>query len=394
MTALHGIQVLDLSRVLAGPSCGQLFADLGADVIKVENLDGDENRRWLPVVDGRSATYMSVNRGKRGITLNLKTSRGQEILEQLVRRADVLIENFPPETAKRLRLSWERLSLLNERLVHVSITGYGSRGPLKDRPGYDNALQAFSGMMAMTGEADAGPARLGPSLVDLGTGAFAFAGACAALFAREQGRAKGQHVEVSLLQTAVSQLGYHFTSYTMSGVVPQRTGSAVWHIVPYQTFRTADGWLLAGATNDEAWQRMAGALGAPELAMNPRFATAQGRSARRHELVALLEPLFLTRGTDNWVAALDAAKVLCSPVLDVAQVLAHPQVAALGMVQEIPDGRGGTLKLCNVPLEMSATPPKPGGRPPDLGEHTDVVLTEVLDISADEIAVLRAEGVV
>lgn len=394
MTALRGIKVLDLSRVLAGPTCGQLFADLGAEVIKIEDLAGDENRYWLPVVDGRGANYLSVNRGKRGITLNLKTLRGQEILERLVRRADVLIENFPPETAKRLGLSWERLSGLNERLVQVSITGYGSRGPLKDRPGYDNMMQAFSGMMAMTGEADAGPARLGSSVIDLGTGTLAFSGACAALLAREQGRAKGQHVEVSLLQTALSQLGYHFTAYTMAGVVPQRTGSAVWHIVPYQAFRTADGWVAAGATNDAAWQRMAVAMGIPELALDPRYATAKERSRRRQELIALLEPLFTKRGTDDWVATLDAANVTCSPVLDVGQVLAHPQVRALGMVQEVPDGRGGTLKLCNVPLEMSATPPQPSGRPPDLGEHTDVVLSELLGYSAGEIAALRAEGVV
>ncbi len=394
MTALRGIRVLDLSRVLAGPSCGQLFADLGAEVIKVEDRAGDENRRWLPVVDGRGANYMSVNRGKRGMTLNLKSGKGQEILAALVRRADVLIENFPPETAKRLGLSWERLSSINENLVHVSITGYGSRGPMKDRPGYDNMLQAFSGMMAMTGEHDRGPARLGPSVIDLGTGMLAFAGACAALLARKEGRAKGQHVEASLLQTALAQLGYHFTAYTMAGVVPQRTGSAVWHIVPYQTFRTADGWILAGATTDATWQRMAEVLGVKELGTDPRFATAQGRSDRRHELIALLEPLFLKRGTDEWVAAMDAAKIPCSPVLDVAQTLAHPQVAAMDMIHEVPDDRGGTLKLCGVPLNMSATPPAPGHRPPDLGEHTDELLAGELGLSPEEIAALRAEGVV
>lgn len=394
MTALSGFKVLDVSRVLAGPACGQLFADLGADVIKIEDRDGDENRRWLPVVDGRGANFMSVNRGKRAITLNLKTPRGQEILERLVKRADVLIENFPPETARRLGLSWERLSAVNGRLVHVSITGYGSRGPLKDRPGYDNMVQAFSGMMAMTGEADGGPARLGPSVIDMGTGTLAFAGACAALLAREQGKAKGQHIEVSLLQTAISQLGYHLTAYTMAGVVPQRSGSAVWHIVPYQSFRTTDGWVLAGATNDAVWVRMAGVLGVPELATDSRFATAQDRSSRREELIGLIEPLFASRSTDEWVALLETARVPCSPVQDVAQALAHPQVAALGMVQQVADGRGGTIGLCGVPLEMSGTPPRPGGRPPDLGEHTNAVLQEELGLTLDEIEALRAEGVI
>ena len=394
MSALAGIKVLDLSRVLAGPSCGQLFADLGADVIKIEDREGDENRRWLPVVDGRGANFMSVNRGKRGITLNLKSARGQDILARLVRRSDVLIENFPPDTARRLGLDWERLSSQNDNLIHLSITGYGARGPLRNRPGYDNMLQAFSGMMAMTGEADAGPARMGPSVIDMGTGMLAFAGACAALLARAQGKTKGQHVEVSLMQTAVAQLGYHFTAYTMAGVVPQRTGSAVWHIVPYQTFRTADGWVLAGATNDAVWVRLAGTLGVPELATDPRYADARGRAERRTELIDLIAPKFLGRTTDDWVQRLDEARVPCSPVQDVAQVIAHPQVAAMDMVHEVDDGRGGTLRLAGVPLCMSATPPVPGARPPDLGEHTDSVLRDELGFSAEEIAALRKEEVI
>ena len=391
MTALAGIKVLDLSRVLAGPSCGQLFADMGADVIKIEDREGDENRRWLPVVDGASANFMSVNRGKRGITLNLKSPRGQEILSRLVRRSDVLIENFPPDTAARLGLSWEALSAINENLIHLSITGYGSRGPLRNRPGYDNMLQAFTGMMAMTGEADAGPARLGPSLIDMGTGMLAFAGACAALLARTQGKAKGQHVETSLLQTAVSQLGYHFTAYTMAGVVPQRTGSAVWHIVPYQAFQTADGWVLAGATNDAAWARLAEAIGMADLAKNPLYRDARGRSDRREELIALISPKFLAHSTEEWVKRLDAARVPCSPVQDVAQVIAHPQLAAMNMVHEVDDGHGGTLKLAGVPLNMSATPPQPGRRPPELGEHTESVLRDDLGYSIEEISLMRAQ---
>ena len=391
MTALAGIKVLDLSRVLAGPSCGQLFADMGADVIKIEDREGDENRRWLPVIDGRGANFMSVNRGKRGMTLNLKSPRGQEILARLVRRSDVLIENFPPDTAARLGLSWDKLSAINENLIHLSITGYGARGPLRNRPGYDNMLQAFTGMMAMTGEADAGPARLGPSLIDMGTGMLAFAGACAALLARAQGKAKGQHVEASLMQTAVAQLGYHFTAYTMAGVVPQRTGSAVWHIVPYQAFRTADGWVLAGATNDAVWVRLAAAIGMAHLATDPLYVNARGRSERREELIALISPKFLAAGTEEWVRRLDAARVPCSAVQDVAQVIAHPQVAAMDMVHEVDDGRGGKLKLAGVPLCMSATPPQPGRRPPELGEHTDSVLRDDLGFSPEEIAALRAE---
>ena len=393
MTALAGIRVLDVSRVLAGPSCGQLFADMGAEVIKIEDREGDENRRWLPVVDGRGANFWSVNRGKRGITLNLKSERGQEILARLVKQADVLIENFAPATAERLGLSWPRLSALNENLVHVSITGYGSLGPLANRPGYDNMLQAFTGMMAMTGDGDRAPSRLGPSVIDMGTGMLAFAGACAALLTRAQGKTKGQHVETSLMQTAVAQLGYHFTAYTMAGVVPQRTGSAVWHVVPYQNFRSADGWILVGATNDAAWVRMAGVLGRPELASDPRYASAQSRSERREELIALIEPLFLECDTAEWMRKFDAVRIPCSPVQDVAQALAHPQVAAMGMLHEVDDGRGGTVTLCGTPLSMSATPPAPGARPPDLGEHTVEVLVE-LGFSEEEIEAMRVEGAI
>ena len=281
----------------------------------------------------------------------------------------MLIENFPPETAKRLGLAWERTSSANPDLIHVSITGYGSRGPLRDRPGYDNIVQAFSGMMAMTGEHDRGPSRLGPSVVDLGTGALAFAGACAALTARAQGGARGRRVEASLMQTALSQLGYHFTAYTMAGVVPQRAGSAVWRIVP----SSASGPRTAGSSRARpttppggAWRRRWARRSPAPIRPTPPRATA----AAAARTGAKLEAAFLGRGAQEWAVLFDEARVACSPVQDIAELLAHPQVEAMDMM-----GGGGRRRRRRAPPLRPAhrdvpAPPSPGARPPDLGRST------------------------
>jgi crotonobetainyl-CoA:carnitine CoA-transferase CaiB-like acyl-CoA transferase len=394
MSAFSGIRVLDLSRVLAGPSCGQLLADFGADVIKVEDVGGDENRRWAPVVDGASANYLSVNRGKRGMTLNLKRAEGQEILAGLVRKSDIVIDSFLPAVAKRLGVDDETLRELRPDLIHVTISGYGHEGPLAGKPGYDLMLQAFSGMMAMTGERDGGPIRAGASFIDMATGMLAFSGASAALYARLAGRAGGQHIRVSLLETAIALLGYHVPAYTLAGKLPPRDGSGVWHIVPYQAFRTQDGYVLAGATNDAAWQRLCTAIEAPELAANPYYATSAQRIDHRDAVIAALSKIFATRETQAWVRALDAANVPCSPVNDIAQALAHPQVQAMRMLLEVPRPDGPALRLAGVPLNLSATPAVPGGAPPHLGQHTDDILRQELGLDDERIAAIRRAGAI
>ena len=394
MTAFSGVRVLDLSRVLAGPSCGQLLADFGADVIKVEDVGGDENRKWAPVVDGESANYLSVNRGKRGMTLNLKSAAGQEILTGLVARSDVVIDSFLPAVAERLGVGDARLRAIKPDLIHVTISGYGHDGPLASKPGYDLMLQAFSGMMAMTGERDGGPIRAGASFIDMATGMLAFSGVSAALYARLAGKADGQHIRVSLLETAVALLGYHVPAYTLAGKLPPRDGSGVWHIVPYQAFATQDGYVLAGATNDAAWQRLCTAIGAGALAANPAYATTALRIENREPVIEALAGIFATRKTAAWVTLLDAANVPCSPVNDLAQTLAHPQVQAMQMVLDVAHRTGGTLRLAGVPLNLSATPAKPGGAPPSLGEHTDGILKEELGFDDDRIATLRKEGAI
>jgi len=394
MGVFSGIRVLDLSRVLAGPFCGQMLADFGADVIKIEDVGGDENRKWAPVIDGQSANYLSVNRGKRGMTLNLKSKDGQEILAALVRRADVVIDSFLPAVAQRLGVDDDRLRALRPDLVHATISGYGHEGPLAGKPGYDLMLQAFSGMMAMTGERDGGPIRAGASFIDMATGLLAFSGISTALYARLSGQAAGQHIRVSLLETAIALLGYHVPAYTLGGKIPPRDGSGVWHIVPYQAFATQDGYVLAGATNDAAWQRLCGALDASDLAADPALATSALRIENRDIAIPALSAIFATRTTAAWVELLDAANVPCSPVNDIAQAVAHPQVAAMKMVVDAAKRDGGTMQLVGVPLNLSVTPAEPGAAPPLLGEHTDAILNKELGLDATRIDALRKEGVI
>ena len=391
---LAGLRVLDVSRVLAGPHCGQLFADFGADVIKVEDRGGDENRRWAPVIDGQSANYASVNRGKRGITLNLKHAEGRAILFELVARSDVVIDSFLPETALRLGVDDASLRAIRPDLVHVTISGYGDRGPLRDKPGYDLMLQAFSGMMSITGEPDGNPIRSGTSLIDMTTGILAYAGAMTALHARRAGVAGGQHVRVSLLETAIALLGYHAVDVWGTGVQPPRGGSGVWSLVPYQAFRTADGWVLAGATNDEAWRRLCGAVERDDLAARPEFATQAGRLEHRLALLPVLEEVFKTRTTEAWMARLEAAGVACSPVNDVATALAHPQVDATGMRVDVEDSAGVARRLVGTPIKLDRTPAVPGAAPPYLGEHTTQVLASELGLSERRIDELRKAGAI
>jgi len=389
-----GIRILDLSRVLAGPHCGQLFADFGAEVIKVEDVGGDENRRWEPVIEGQSANYASVNRGKRGMTLNLKHPEGQAILHALVAKSDVVIDSFLPDTAARLGVDDAALRALNPDLVHVTISGYGDVGPMRDRPGYDLMLQAFSGMMSITGEPGGAPVRAGPSLIDMTTGVLAFSGAACALYARLAGTSGGQHVKVSLLETAFSLLGYHVVDCAASGVQPVKGGSGVWHLVPYQAFRTRDGWVLTGATNDASWRRMCVVLGIADFGLRAEFATALDRIRNRDALIARLASIFATHDTGHWVGLLEAARLPCAPVNELRQAIAHPQVAATGMVVEVDDSAGVRRRLVGNPINLSATPARMGCAPPYLGEHTRQILERELGFDTERIEHLRRAGAI
>jgi crotonobetainyl-CoA:carnitine CoA-transferase CaiB-like acyl-CoA transferase len=392
MKVLHGIRVVDLSRVLAGPHCAQLLADFGADVIKVEGPGGDENRGWPPHgPDGQSANFASVNRGKRGLVLDLKTPAARDILLRLVRDADVLIHSFLPDTAARLGISLEQLRAGNPRLVVATISGYGAEGPLADKRGYDLMVQAFAGAMSTTGTAGGSPIRCGVSFIDMSTGISLYAGIVTALLARTT-TGIGTWVRGSLLETAVALLGYHAVAWMQSGVLPVPQGSGSGHLVPYQAFRCQDGYMLAGAPNDGAWTRFCDALEWPELASDPRFHGNVARVEQREILIPILEECFGRRPVIYWVERFEARSVACSPLHTVDQVMAHPQVAANAMRVTARDADGVDRDLVGTPFKLSEGGGVAATAAPRLGADTAAVLTDRLGLSMEEIAQLRTEG--
>ncbi|GAA4339896.1 CoA transferase [Pigmentiphaga soli] len=389
---LDGITVLDLSRVLAGPYCAQLLADQGASVVKVESPEGDECRAWgSPAPNGLSHNFNSVNRGKRSITLNLKSEPARGVLRRLAGQADVVIQSFLPDTARRLGVDYDSLRAVRPDLVFCSVSGFGSRGPLAGKPGYDLTMQAFSGIMSLTGHEGQPPVRSGVSFIDMTTGLNAYAGVTTALLARER-TGRGAHVQVSLLETAIALLGYHGVAWLQQGIMPRPQGSGIAHLVPYQAFRCADGWLLAGATNDAAWRRFAQGLGRPDLADDPRFATNQGRLDHRGELVPLLEGIFASGTVAGWVERLQDRQVAVAPLHDLEQALGHPQVLANDMVVTALTPAGQAVPLLGCPFKFAGEAMPPRRAPPPLGADTADVLAGMLGLDAAEIEALRQAG--
>ncbi|MFL6055213.1 MAG: CaiB/BaiF CoA transferase family protein [Actinoallomurus sp.] len=392
--ALAGVRVLDLSRILSGPFATMILADLGAEVIKVEDTaNGDDTRQWGPPFQGEDATYyLSINRNKRSISVDLKTEKGREAVQRLADRADVVLENFRPGTAARLGFGYEELSARNPGLVYASISGFGHTGPFAERAGYDAIAQAMSGIMSVTGEADGTPVRMGTSGADLGAGMWAVIGILAALHARRS-TGRGQHVDISLLDGQIAWLTYVAGGYFATGETPRRYGSAHPSIVPYQALPTADGHLMVAVGNDGLWRRFAAAVGRGDLAEDPRFATNKDRVAHREELVALIEEALAARTSAEWAEVLTEAGVPSGPINTVPEALAHPQVLAREMVVEVEHPQVGPLSMLGSPVKLSAQPPAVRSAPPRLGEHTDEVLAE-LGLSPEEIAAMRDEGAI
>jgi crotonobetainyl-CoA:carnitine CoA-transferase CaiB-like acyl-CoA transferase len=395
LNALEGVQVIDLSRILAGPYCTQALADAGADVVKIEEpAKGDDTRGWgPPFVGGESAYFLSVNRGKRSVALNLKQPRGRDILWRLLETADVLVENFRPGTLDKLGFSYEEVRRRAPRLVCASISGYGADGPWGGRPGYDAVIQGEAGLMSITGAPEGEPSKVGASLADVIAGMTAFQGILLALL-RRQKTGEGSRVEVSLLESLLASLAYHNATWLLAGQVPRRLGNRHPSLAPYETFETADGHVIVGVGSEGLWKAFCSAIGVPALAEDSRFLTNALRVENYEALRAILAPMLRGRPVDAWVSVLGEAGIPCGRVRTVADALDGPQVAARGLLLDVTHPTLGAGRYVGSPIGLSGTGRGSLRPPPLLGEHTAEVLAERLGLDAETVEALRRDGVV
>ncbi len=402
--ALSHLRVLDLSRVLAGPWAGQILADLGAEVIKIERPKvGDDTRHWGPPFlqnaagenTSEAAYYLSANRNKQSVTVDFTQAEGQRIVRELAAKSDILIENFKVGGLSAYGLDYAALQAINPKLIYCSITGFGQDGPYAKRAGYDFMIQGLGGLMSLTGRAEgeegAGPVKVGVALTDILTGLYSTAAILAALASREQTGA-GQHIDMALLDVQVACLANQAMNYLTTGISPRRLGNAHPNIVPYQDFPTADGDFILTVGNDGQFRKFCEVAGLA-LADDPRFATNSARVANRGELIPLLRQATVFKTTAEWISALEQAGVPCGPINDLAQVFADPQVQARGLRFELPHPLAGSVPQVASPIRLSATPIQHRNAPPLLGEHTEQVLQQWLGLSAEQIVGLREAGV-
>jgi crotonobetainyl-CoA:carnitine CoA-transferase CaiB-like acyl-CoA transferase len=391
---LAGMRVLELAQIMAGPTCGMMLADMGADVIKVEKLPGGDDARGYrePRVNGVSAPFMILNRNKRGIALNLKHAQGREILLRMVQEADVLTENYRRGTLEKLGLGYDVLRTVNPGLIYCAVSGYGRDGPYGDKGGFDLIAQGFSGLMSVTGEPGRPPAKTGNSIADINAGILAVAGITAA-YVHKLKTGEGQVVDTSLMEAAIQQTYWQAAIYFATGESAGPTGSAHLLTAPYQAFRTMDGWLNVGGANQANWERIAETLGHPEWRFDPRFASNSARMANVDALVAAMSAVLATRGNAEWIAALDAAGVPAGPVHSIGEALTHPQTLARGMVVEVDHPQAGATKALGCPIHFSKTPTRIDRPAPMFGEHSRELLREYRYTDA-EIDAFVAAGVI
>ncbi|MDB6446921.1 CaiB/BaiF CoA-transferase family protein [Pseudomonas sp. 21TX0197] len=406
MGALSHLRVLDLSRVLAGPWAGQILADLGAEVIKVERPgNGDDTRAWGPPflkdANGENTTeaayYLSANRNKQSVTIDFTQPEGQKLVRELAAKSDILIENFKVGGLAAYGLDYDSLKAINPRLIYCSITGFGQTGPYAKRAGYDFMIQGLGGLMSLTGrpegEEGAGPVKVGVALTDILTGLYSIAAILAALAHRDHAGG-GQHIDMALLDVQVACLANQAMNYLTTGHAPKRLGNAHPNIVPYQDFPTADGDFILTVGNDGQFRKFAEVAGQPRWADDPRFATNKQRVANRSILIPLIRQATVFKTTAEWVAQLECAGVPCGPINDLAQVFADPQVQARGLAIELPHGLAGKVPQVASPIRLSETPVEYRSAPPLLGEHTLEVLRRVLGLDEAAVAAFREAGVV
>lgn len=390
--ALDKIKVVDLTRTLAGPFCTMLMGDMGAEVIKVEEpTGGDETRKWTPFVNGESTQFLTFNRNKRSLSVNLKEREGLKIVQDLAADADVMIESFRAGTLDRLGLGYEAIKKTNPGVVYCSISGYGRTGPMADMPGYDLLIQAYSGLMSLTGDPEGSPLRIGFSLVDLFTGMMAYGTILTALRQRDQ-TGKGQWVESALLDGQVAALSYHATGFMGTGVEPKRMGSGHPSLVPYQSFSASDGQFIIGCANQGLWERMCRAIGQDAMLDDLRYTTNTDRVEHRAECVGELSAVFAQKTTAHWVDLIVEAGVPCGPINTVADVVSNPQVLARNMIAEVDHPNIPNLKFPGSPLKLTDSPATIRRVPPMLGQHNEEILEEA-GYSPEKIADLKERGV-
>ncbi|WP_321932154.1 CaiB/BaiF CoA transferase family protein [Paraburkholderia guartelaensis] len=404
--ALSHLRVLDLSRVLAGPWASQTLADLGAEVIKIERpRTGDDTRAWGPPylhdregnATSESAYFLSANRGKKSVTLDIATPEGQTIIQQLAKQSDVFIENYKVGDMARYGLSYSDLRVINPRLVYCSITGFGQDGPFSQQAGYDFIVQGMGGLMSITGERDelpgGGPQKVGVAFADVMTGMYATVAILAALAHRTK-TAKGQYIDMALLDVQVAAMANMNLNYLVSGKIPRRQGNAHANIVPYEAFDAKDGQIVLAVGNDGQFRKFCEIADCPHLASDPRFATNAARVTNRETLVPLIREMLVTRTIEEWMTPLAAVGVPCGPVNNIAQTFAHPQVLYRGMRVDLPHPLSGSVPTVANPIRMSDSPIQYRSAPPTLGQHTNEVLSSLCRIGTDEIDQLRKNGVV
>ncbi len=393
-SALHGIRIVDLTRVLAGPYCTMMLGDYGAEIIKIEQVGtGDGTRQWGPPWQGdQSAYFLSVNRNKKSVTLNLKEAQGREIVRQLCDSADIVVENFKVGAMQAWGLGWETLHARNPRLIMCSITGYGQTGPARNQAGYDAMIQAQGGIMSITGEKEGAPAKVGVAIADITTGMFAANAILAALIFRQHS-GEGQYIDLALFDSQLGWLANIAQNHFATDAVPQRYGNGHASIVPYQDFETADGSIMLAVGNDRQFEALCQAAQWHDLAADPRFKVNADRVANRDTLIQTLTTRFRQKPTAKWLALCQPLHIPCAPINDVATALADPQADARNMIQTVDHPTVGPLKQVGPVAKLSASPATIQSPPPTLGEHTDVVL-QSLGYSAETIADLRKQNIV